>query len=96
MFILYVLAFFCLLALNVVQFFLPIWIYKYLPGAGSLRLQSVLLQFINNTQEKIVLFIQPLFNRFTFNIAFNKEDPTRRLITEADSLTIRLSKSNCS
>ncbi|KZL85455.1 hypothetical protein CI238_13000 [Colletotrichum incanum] len=89
MFSVYILAFLLLISLNGLPYFVSMWS-DQLAGnqASSLLFRPILLQWIDDLQEQLVLFLQPLFDIFAFDVLSGEEDTkSRRLISKADSFT---------
>ncbi|KDN63203.1 hypothetical protein CSUB01_09936 [Colletotrichum sublineola] len=85
-FLLYALAYFLALILNFVPFFLSQRADAHFPAAGAL-LKPLLLQLVEDTQESLMLLIQPLLDTFVADTLSRKSKSTvRDLIAKADSL----------
>ncbi|KDN60781.1 hypothetical protein CSUB01_05973 [Colletotrichum sublineola] len=82
----YALAYSLALTLNFVPFFLTQWVDARFPAAGAL-LKALLLQLVEDTQESLMLAIQPLLDAFVADtLSGNLKPSDRALISKADSL----------
>ncbi|KAK1981028.1 hypothetical protein LZ30DRAFT_99857 [Colletotrichum cereale] len=89
MFSVYTLAFLLLISLNGLPYFVSIWADQIVgKEISSVVFKPILLQCIDDLQESLVLFLQPLFDVFAFYVLCDEEDAkSRRLITKADAFT---------
>ncbi|GKT88573.1 hypothetical protein Ct61P_06423 [Colletotrichum tofieldiae] len=89
MFSIDILAFLLLISLNGLPYFVSMWADQIVgKQTSSVVFKPILLQCIDDLQESLVLFLQPLFDNFAFDVLCNEEDiKDRRLITKADAFT---------
>ncbi|WQF76965.1 hypothetical protein CDEST_01979 [Colletotrichum destructivum] len=87
MFSVYILVFFLLFSLNGLPYVVSMWSDQLFgKQISAVVFKSILLQCIDDLQESLVLFLQPLFDNVAFDVLSGEDDTkSRRRITKADS-----------